>query len=202
MLGPKAPAATSRSPVSNAPSVHISAESGVDAVVFRLLEALMNADYRDQAWFAVAGPDGRTRGAAVFTGPELIDTDGRRVSPSAAPSVLGALRRLFTGAPAQRVRYFAFFLSDLPLSRIPEPQLTPDSLDALFSRGARTPAFPELGALKAERYECVAYVYVIEKDPLTGKLTLIRDERAAGSVVDAKAHLKAAGVWKALGYGD
>jgi hypothetical protein len=166
-------------------------------VASRLLEVLINAGYPDQAWFVLVGHDERPRGAAVFTSLEVINEEGNRASVPYEPS---EFHKLIFGAPAQHVRRFAFYLSDLPLTSMPQPEVTPDTLDTPFSNGARTPAFPELETINASHYELVAYVYVFKKSPLTGELTLIRE--ASGNLLNAKAHLTAAGLWRALGYSD
>jgi hypothetical protein len=124
----------------------------------------------------------------------VIDDEGKRVTEEATPSIL---RKIALGAPTHKIRYFAFYLSNEPLAKQRVSKSDPDRLDYLFSRGART--LPVL-TMNAVRYECVAYVYVIEKSQLTGGLTLVRDPSRLDSRLDAKGHLSAAGIWSTLGF--
>lgn len=177
-----------------------------------LSNALREAGYSEQGWYLVEEGVRYSVKIAVITQLEQIldngqpQKDGKRwnIAPS-APSVSSwsnFISTLLKGAEPGRYRSFLFGFSEEPMlnsaigwqrqSRNSEENFR--ALNNAIRNGARLPVFKSLEKIKTKTMDCYVFVYEYTVSPVDGSVKFVERSHLTG-----EEHLKAAGIWKALG---
>ena len=173
-----------------------------------LSTALREAGYSQQGWYLVKGEKGNysTKIVVVTELEQILDNgkpkQGRerwkdRVSSPSVSSWSDFMSTLLKGQPPGKYRAFLFGFAEGAMTNVYEPWRQEAKIEGLrnaIRNGARLPIDESLKKITARGIHCYVFVYEYTVSPVDGSVKLVEN-----SSLTATEHLKASGIWKALG---
>ena len=173
-----------------------------------LSNALRETGYSEQAWYLVDEDDRYSVRVAVITQLEQIlangqsRKDGKRWQVgTSAPSVSSwssFMSTLLKGAEPGKYRSFLFGITEETMSNRADTWRNSEgdfqALNNAMRNGTSLHVFKSLDKFKTRSMGCYVFVYEYTVSPVDGSVKFVKRSNLTG-----EEHLKAAGIWKALG---
>jgi hypothetical protein len=173
-----------------------------------LSKALRESGYLQQGWYLTnsSTTDDSTKIVAVTQLEQILDNGkpktGRdrwkdQASNPPVSSLSDFMTTLLRGASPGRYRAFLFGFSDVALTNELRPWRVEEKITGLrnaIRSGARMPLFASLKNISTSGSQCYVFIYEYTVSRVDGSIRLVEN-----SELTAEQHLKASGIWKALG---